>query len=105
LQEDLNWRVGAVSQWEQKAAERDQELQVKEEEIAGMFECECGDLTSCATDLSARETTVEAEDERLRKTRTDLLNREFTFSFQENILASKEKELADKEKRLAEKQL
>jgi hypothetical protein len=61
-------------------------------------------VQSHAADLSAREAVVEAELERLRKTRVDLLNHELTISFQENTLSSKE-ELAAKEKCLAKKQL
>jgi hypothetical protein len=68
-----------------------------------MLEREHSDLTSHATDLSANETGVETEYERLRRTRVDLLNHELTISFQENTLASKEKELVDKEKQLAQR--
>jgi hypothetical protein len=48
--------------------------------------------------LSSHKTTVGAEQDRLRKSHADILNRELTISFQENSLASKEKELAYKEK-------
>jgi hypothetical protein len=97
--------VDAVSQQEQKVAEREPELQEKKEEISGMLECEHNDLTSHAADLDARETTMEVEHERLRKMCADLLNRELTISYQENTLASKEEELVNKEKQLAERQL
>jgi DNA repair exonuclease SbcCD ATPase subunit len=79
-QEDLNQRVDVVSQREQKKAQREQELQEKEEEIADMLERERDDLMSHDTVLSACETAVEAEDERLRKMCADLLNRELAIS-------------------------
>jgi hypothetical protein len=55
--------------------------------------------------LSSHKTTVGAEQDRLRKSHADILNRELTISFQENSLASKEKELAYKEKQQAKKEL
>jgi hypothetical protein len=56
-------------------------------------------------DLNTLEATLEAEQNRMRELRTDLLARELAANLQANHLAFREKELADKEKRLAEKQL
>jgi Cdc6-like AAA superfamily ATPase len=38
LQEDINQRMGTVSEWEQNVTEQEQELHEKEEKIAGELE-------------------------------------------------------------------
>jgi uncharacterized protein (DUF3084 family) len=81
LQEDLNRCVATISQRKQEAAEREQGLQEKEEEIVGMLEHVHDNLTSHGVNLDIHETTVETEHERLRKMRVDLLNHELTISF------------------------
>jgi hypothetical protein len=89
-------------------AEREQELQGKEEEVTGTLEHGRMELSSHEAGLNAREATLEEEQRRMGELHAILLARELDTDLQASRrkeLEDRERELADKEKRLAEKQL
>jgi hypothetical protein len=103
-QEDLNAHTITICQRERVVAEREQELQEKEEEVAGMLDHGRRELSSRKAGLNACEATMETAQQRMGELCVSLLARELDTDHQANNLASRRKELAERERELVDKE-
>jgi hypothetical protein len=82
-------------------AEREWELQEKEEEVASMLERRRSEVSSREADLDTCETALEVDRKSLGDLRVEVLLNELAADIKANHLTFRERELADKEKQLA----
>jgi hypothetical protein len=81
-------------------AEREWELQEKEEEVASMLERRRSEVSSREADLDTCETALEVDRKSLGDLRAEVLTNELAADIKANHLTFRERELADKEKQL-----